>query len=332
MKGRQRLRILDVSAAIRFFLSRPTDLASGGRRWRRSADLIVVTGGAGYIGSHVVRALRTEGADVLVVDDLRTGYRESIGDARLLEVELAAAVVDWSSVEAVYHFAASTSVEESVRRPDYYRQNCFEDPKNFLEPAIQAGVKIIFSSTAAVYGEPERIPIREDDAKHPVNPYGENKLALENFLLASGSPCTVLRYFNAAGGAEDHRPETHLIPLLISSEGLFSVFGNDYPTEDGTCIRDYVHIDDLARAHLSALRVDGVFNLGSGNGYSVLEILTLAGREPRFEPRRAGDPARLIADIGRAHEILNWQPELGVDAMIESAREWRARNPNGYRG
>lgn len=297
----------------------------------KERHLIVVTGGAGYIGSYVVRALRDRGDEVLVVDDLRMGHREAVGDTRLLECDIATAKLDWRGVDAVFHFAASTSVEESVRKPDAYWRNNFEAAKHFLSGAIQGGVpRIVYSSTAAVYGEPERVPIRELDPTRPINPYGETKLELERYLLASGVSCAILRYFNAAGGAEDHSPETHLIPLLVSGQGPFSVYGSDYPTPDGTCVRDYIHVEDLARAHLLALGQIGIFNLGSGTGWSVLELVTRAGREPRFEARRPGDPPVLVADITRAQQELGWEPRLGIDDILESAREWRHRHPHGY--
>lgn len=274
--------------------------------------MIVVTGGAGYIGANVVRALAGE---VLIVDDLRTGHRDQIGGRAHLECDLAVASPDWSKVEAVIHMAAATSVEESTRRPDYYRLNNVEAPMKFLAPAVERGIPIVYSSTAAVYGEPERAPIPEEHPTRPINPYGATKLELEQWLIKKGR-CAVLRYFNAAGGLERHDPETHLIPRVLASKGPVPIYGRDYPTPDGTCVRDFVHVEDLARAHVLAIGRHGVWNLGSGKGTSVLEVVTQAGRIPRFEPRRAGDPAILVADISRARRELKWEPVRTLEEIL----------------
>lgn len=284
--------------------------------------MIVVTGGAGYIGSYVVSAFLAEGRQVLVVDDLRTGHADMLKRTPHLREDLAVAheLVDWNKAQGVIHLAAASQVAESFRRPDYYRQNNFEVAKIFLQEAVRNHVPIVYSSTAAVYGEPEQSPILETHPTVPLNPYGESKLLLETWLREHAEPCAVLRYFNAAGGLERHDPETHLIPLLRAGTGDFSVFGDDYPTPDGTCVRDFVHVEDLARAHVLALGKSGVWNLGSGEGTSVLELVRLAGRTPRVEGRRRGDPARLVADISRARAELGWEPRLGLVDMLRDHR------------
>jgi UDP-glucose 4-epimerase len=273
--------------------------------------MIVITGGAGYIGSYVARALR----DVFIVDDLRTGHRDALDGVPHRVADIAEARLDWSRVEAVVHLAASTSVEESVRKPDAYRANNVVAAQRFLAPALERKIPIVFSSTAAVYGEPERTPIPEEHPTRPINPYGATKLELERWLLERGR-CAVLRYFNAAGGNERHDPETHLIPRVRAGSGPFPIYGRDYPTPDGTCVRDFVHVEDLARAHVAAIGKHGVWNLGSGRGTSVLEVVTKAGRTPRFEPRRPGDPAILVADITRARRDLQWEPRRTLEEML----------------
>lgn len=284
--------------------------------------MIVVTGGAGYIGSYVTQAFLREGHEVLVVDDLRTGHLDVLERTPHVRADLAVASrsVDWTKAKGVVHLAAASIVSESFARPEYYRENNFEVAKRFLQPAIRHGVPIVYSSTAAVYGDPVTTPITEVHPTAPVNPYGESKLLLENWLREHAAPCAMLRYFNAAGGLERHDPETHLIPLLRSGSGEFSVFGNDYPTPDGTCIRDFIHVEDLARAHVLAMGKTGVWNLGSGTGTSVLELVRLAGRTPRFESRRQGDPAILVADITRARHDLGWEPRLKLTDILRDHR------------
>lgn len=281
--------------------------------------MIVVTGGAGYIGRYVVQALRAADQGVMIVDDLRTGHRDALDGIPHLLKDIATADLDWSDVTGVVHLAASSIVEESVRDPEKYRRNNLDAAICFLEPAVGRGIPIVLSSTAAVYGEPERVPIPEDHPTRPLNPYGETKLDLERWLLGRGR-AAVLRYFNAAGGFERHEPETHLIPRLLSTRGEFPIYGNDYPTPDGTCIRDFVHVEDLARAHVLALGRKGIWNLGSGTGHSVLDVVRKAGRTPRFEPRRPGDPAVLVADTTKAKRDLGWEPRLGLMEILATAR------------
>ena len=278
--------------------------------------MLVVSGGAGYIGSVVVRQLRAAGREVLVVDDLRGGHRDALDGVPHLVADVMEAELDWSAVEGVLHFAALIQVEESTRQPELYWRNNVEAAQRFLAPAVDRGLPIVFSSTAAVYGEPKTLPIPEDHPTVPVNPYGATKLAMEKWLRERGARAAVFRYFNAAGGNERHRPETHLIPRLLSATEPFPIYGRDYPTRDGTCVRDYIHVEDLARAHVMALGRTGTWNLGSGVGHTVLEVVTRAGKPHRFEPRRAGDAAELVADIARARRDLGWEPQLGLADIL----------------
>jgi UDP-glucose-4-epimerase GalE len=278
--------------------------------------MLVVTGGAGYIGSVVVRQLREAGRDVFVVDDLRGGHADALEGVPHVVADVLEARLDWEKVEGVLHFAALIQVEESTRRPELYRRNNVEAAQRFLGPAVERGLPIVFSSTAAVYGEPSAIPIPEDHPTAPVNPYGETKLAMEKWLRERGARAAVFRYFNAAGGNERHRPETHLIPRLLASTEPFPIYGNDYPTRDGTCVRDYIHVEDLARAHVMALGRTGTWNLGSGTGHTVLEVVRQAGKPHRFESRRAGDAAALVADISRARRELGWEPRLTLADIL----------------
>ena len=332
---------------------------------------VLVTGGAGYVGSISVEALVAAGHEVTVLDDLSKGHRAAVvagahliegsyGDPAGLRALLAA-----NPVDAVLHCAARSLVGESVADPAlYYRENV-AGGVTLLESLREAGVRrLVFSSTAAVYGVPESIPIREDAALAPINPYGETKRTFEGALRwyaeAYGLRSISLRYFNVAGASERngevHEPETHLIPnVLAAVEGRteLTVFGTDYPTPDGTCIRDYIHVEDLARAHLLALEAtapddartagaDGnaaalALNLGNGGGFSVREVLAAAesatGRPVphRVGPRRAGDPPVLVADAGRAREVLGWQPaHPDLAEIVASAWAWRSTHPAGY--
>lgn len=321
---------------------------------------ILVTGGAGYIGSHVVELLLREGYDVVVVDNLSQGHRAAVGaGAQLVEVDICAPDGVESTFrkfrfDAVMHLAGESIVQASTRDPGKSFYTNVAGGLNLLEKMARHGVsKMIFSSTASVYGEPKAALIPEDHPTEPVNPYGESKLMFERILCwyarAHGLRYISLRYFNAAGASaalgEDHRPETHLIPIVLKSAlsgEPVPVFGTDYPTRDGTCIRDYIHVTDIARAHLAALerletQTSGVYNLGNGDGFSVREVVNVAGnvtgRDIPMEvrPRRPGDPAVLVADASRARVELGWQPEIpGLEAIIASAWEWSRRHPRGY--
>lgn len=291
--------------------------------------MIVVTGGAGYIGRHICRAFGK--ADVVALDDLRNSSRAALGDIPLIRADLATAEVDWPKVRAVVHCAAYIDVAQSVREPGMYWRNNVAAPAAFFEKA--RGKDVVFSSTAAVYGEPESLPISEDNAKKPTNPYGRTKLAAEQMLKDYGVNLTVLRYFNAAGDDEDHRCESHLIPNIVRAaihDEPVRVFG------DGSAVRDFIHVDDLARAHVLALGKPGTFNLGSGRGWTVLEVIEMARRvtgrkiEVVFAPPRPGDPKALVADSSRAKRELGWEPRLGLEEMIESTYRWRLAHPDGY--
>jgi UDP-glucose 4-epimerase len=324
---------------------------------------ILVSGGAGYIGSHVAHTLKAAGFTPVVLDSLVKGNRwagEKSGPFRkgdIGDAEFVAAVCDEFKPVAALHFAAFIEVGESVEKPEMYFHNNRDKAKIFFETIAAKGVRhIVFSSTAAVYGEPAEMPIKEITAQQPINPYGQSKLEAEQAMRAvAGVTSVALRYFNVAGGApevglgETHVPETHLIPrLLLPLLGLtadilerlglksgFRIFGTDYPTPDGTAIRDYIHVLDLADAHVLALRyllgggATNIFNLGSGDGYSVNEIVAAARKvlarpdyAPGTAPRRAGDPPRLIADSTNARSVLGWTPKRGIEAMIASAAEW----------
>ncbi|MDQ2985538.1 MAG: UDP-glucose 4-epimerase GalE [Armatimonadota bacterium] len=322
---------------------------------------VVVTGGAGYIGSVVTELLLKEGYEVLVVDDLRTGHRGAVAEGAefekvsLLDMDALEAVLRASKADAVVHMAGETLVSESMTDPDkHYRVNLVGG-LNLLDAMRGAGIyKIVFSSTAAVYGQPEETPILEDAPKRPVNTYGESKLALEHAMSwyerAYGLQHVSLRYFNACGATEEHgefrAKETHIIPILLENAlGLrsgFKLFGSDYPTPDGTCVRDYIHVKDIAGAHLLALeRIEALprraFNLGNGEGYSNLQVveaarrITGAGIPADFAPRREGDPAVLVASSTRAREVLDWTPRYpDLDGMVADAWNWRRAHPNGY--
>ena len=325
---------------------------------------ILVCGGAGYIGSHAVHQLIARGEEVVLVDNLQTGHRGALHpQATFCEGDIRdAAALDRifteRSIEAVLHFAANSLVGESMEQPLLYFNNNVYGMQVLLEAMVRHGVdKIVFSSTAAVYGEPKRVPIREDDETNPTNAYGETKLTMEKMMKwvsrASGVRYVSLRYFNAAGAlpdgsiGEDHKTETHLIPLILQvptgRRDHITVYGDDYPTPDGTCLRDYIHVVDLADAHMRALdylRRGGesdIFNLGSGSGFSVKEMIAAAekatGKAIAVEigARRAGDPAQLIASSEKARTVLGWQPQFtDVEEVIGTAWRWHAAHPHGY--
>lgn len=324
---------------------------------------ILVAGGAGYIGSHMVVLLSRRGYDVIVADNLQTGHRQAVRGARQLYVgdlrdtAFLDRVFSENRVDGVINFAACSLVGESVKDPLKYYGNNVSGAISLLSAMRTHGVKnIVFSSTAATYGEPEKQPIEESDRTEPTNPYGATKLAIENMLKwcdkAYGIHYVALRYFNAAGSdpeagiGEDHNPETHLIPLVMKTalgqRDHIGIFGDHYPTADGTCIRDYIHVQDLTLAHLSALEYlekggsSDVFNLGSGTGYSVSEIIETArrvtGREIKavVEPPRPGDPSVLIASNQKAKMVLEWQPSRGLEQIISDAWAWHSGHPNGY--
>jgi UDP-glucose 4-epimerase len=323
---------------------------------------ILVTGGAGYIGSVTVERLQAAGESVVVLDALGRGHRQAVTretpfyQGRVGDRALIAKIAAEHKIESCVHFAALAYVGESVEQPEKYFENNVEQGIAFLGALLSAGVRrFVFSSTAATYGEPERVPIDEDCRKWPKNPYGWTKLMIEQVLesydTAHGLKFASLRYFNAAGATqrcgEHHDPETHLIPIVLAAAAGekpdVPVFGGDYPTPDGTAIRDYVHVADLADAHIRALehlREGGnseFLNLGTGDGYSVLEVIETARRVTaseiriRKEARRAGDPARLVADAAKARRLLGWTPKMSdLASIISSAWEWKKRNPRGY--
>ncbi len=326
--------------------------------------MILVTGGAGYIGSHCVRELLAQGFDVAVVDNLATGHRSAIDPrARFFEGDIRdKAFLDGVFAEikpeAVIHFAAFSLVGVSMQQPLAYYNNNVHGSEVLLTSMIENGInKIVFSSTAATYGEATCEQITEDCPTVPTNTYGETKLAIEKMMKwcdrAFGLKFTALRYFNVAGAdgsgeiGEDHSPETHLIPIILQvplgKREKLSIFGDDYDTPDGTCIRDYIHVSDLARAHILALKrllaggESDIFNLGSGSGFSVLEMLTAARKvtghpiPAEVSPRRAGDPARLVASSAKARAVLGWTPEFdSVEKIIEDAWRWHQSHPQGY--
>lgn len=315
---------------------------------------ILVIGGAGYIGSHMVRMLANQGYNPVVFDNLSKGHREAVanypfelgdlGDkARLTEV------FKKYGIEAVMHFAAFAEVGESVKEPSKYYHNNVAKVLDLLDALVENDIKyFVFSSTAATFGEPVRPKIDESHPQNPINPYGNTKLMVEKILAdfdtAYGLKATALRYFNASGAddsgeiGESHNPETHLIPIVLQAaagkRASIKMFGTDYPTPDGTCVRDYVHVNDLARAHILALEkmfkdnASERFNLGSGNGFSVAEIVKEAKRITGIDftvekaPRRDGDPAVLVADSAKAERILGWKPQYNLTRIIETAWNW----------
>lgn len=325
---------------------------------------VLVLGGAGYIGSHTVYALINQGYDVVIADNLETGYRSALHkDAKFYEGdirnrEFVDEVFDNEEIEAVIHFAANSLVGESMSKPLKYYDNNLCGTKVLLESMVAHGVnKIVFSSTAATYGEPKRVPIEETDPTEPANPYGETKLSMEKMFKwtgkAHGLTYVSLRYFNACGAHESgsigeaHNPETHLIPLILQvplgKREEVQIYGDDYDTPDGTCIRDYIHVMDLAQAHILAVEYlkkgneSDIFNLGNGTGFSVKEVIE-AAREvaghpipAKVAPRRAGDPARLIASSEKAKNVLGWKPQYAdLKTIISSAWNWHRSHPDGY--
>ena len=323
---------------------------------------ILVTGGAGYIGSHVVKELLHQNHKPIVFDNLQTGHRKATKKAPFIEGDLSdqeklRETFQANSIDAVMHFAADCSVGESVQNPVKYFNNNVKSGLKLIEMMEEFKVmKIVFSSSAAVYGEPKEIPISEEHPCAPTNPYGETKWIFEKVLQAfhDGSKLNFisLRYFNAAGAdpegksGEDHSPETHLIPLAIKAalEGTsIPVYGKDYHTPDGTCIRDYIHVIDLAHAHILALRkldqgkISGIYNLGNGNGYSVREVIEtvkkVTGRKVASvdSSRRPGDPARLVASSEKVRKDLGWTPRYpNLETIVETAWKWHRNHPKGY--
>lgn len=324
---------------------------------------ILITGGAGYIGSHTVKYFQEQNEEIIVVDNLQSGHIESIKVNNFYGIDIRDKeqlhkVFREHNIEAVIHFAANSLVGESMEKPyEYYHNNVY-GMLCFLGVMKENNVnKIVFSSTAAIYGEPNNIPILESDETNPTNTYGETKLAMEKMMKwfdnAYGIKYVSLRYFNAAGAhksgaiGEDHNPETHLIPLILQvpleKRDNIYMFGDDYPTQDGTCVRDYIHVMDLASAHYKALEYlrkgnsSDVFNLGNGNGYSVKEVIEAARKvtghpiPAEVKERRAGDPATLIASSDKAKNILGWKPKFdSLEKIIENVWNWHKRNPMGY--
>ncbi len=332
----------------------------------QSMKNILVTGGDGYIGSHVVEELQKCGYTPIVYDNFSTGHPAAVPETvQLIEgdihdVRFAKHIMEQYEIDAVIHFAASSLVGESMTNPSKYYFNNVEGTLHLLEAMRESGVdRIVFSSTAAVYGEPEQVPITEDSKLNPTNVYGRSKLMIEKMMadydMAYDMRYVALRYFNAAGASptldigEDHNPESHLIPLILkTAQGVrqqVAIFGTDYPTADGTCIRDYIHVCDLARAHVLAVEhllkggTSRVYNLGSENGFSVRQMMDSAKKITGVdftvveEDRRAGDPAVLIASSNKIREELGWVPQhSSVDEVISTAWRWHQAHPHGYEG
>ena len=320
---------------------------------------IFVAGGAGYIGSCTTEYLLDKGHEVAVYDSLIRGHRAAVDNRAkfyqgdLEDMEFLTKTMQDFKPDYALHFAAFIEVGESMKDPGMFFHNNVGNAINLAEASAKTGVrKLVFSSTAATYGMPEHIPMTEDEPTLPINPYGESKLMFEKILgwykSIYGMDYTALRYFNACGATkihgEDHHPETHLIPLVLqAASGVrksISVFGTDYDTPDGTCVRDYVHVLDLAQAHLLALEQPGssIYNLGSGNGHSVKAVIDTVKRVTgkdfpvEYAPRRLGDPARLISDSTKARTLLGWKPAYeDLGEIVRSAWEWRLANPNGYK-
>ena len=326
---------------------------------------ILVLGGAGYIGSHTVYELIDAGNEVVIIDNLETGHREAVhpqarfyqGDLRNREF-VDSVLEQEKNIDAVIHFAANSLVGESMVNPLKYYDNNLCGTKVLLESMVAHGLdKIVFSSTAATYGEPEKIPIEETDRTEPTNTYGETKLSMEKMFkwtgLAHGLRFVSLRYFNACGAhvsgriGEAHDPESHLIPLILQvpngQREAISIFGDDYDTKDGTCVRDYIHVTDLAQAHILAVDYlmkggkSDIFNLGNGVGFTVREVVETARKvtgdpiKAVISPRRAGDPARLIASSEKAKRVLGWKPEhADLEEIIATAWNWHRNHPHGY--
>lgn len=325
---------------------------------------ILVLGGAGYIGSHTVYELIDAGRDVVIADNLETGHIEAVhpkakfyqGDIR--DRAFVDSIFESESIDGVIHFAANSLVGESMTNPLKYYDNNLCGTKVLLESMVAHGIdKIVFSSTAATYGEPERVPILETDKTEPTNCYGETKLSMEKMFKwvgkAHGLRFVSLRYFNACGAhvsgkiGEAHNPESHLIPLILQvpngQREYISIFGDDYDTKDGTCIRDYIHVTDLAQAHILAMGYlmsggeSNIFNLGNGVGFTVKEVIDTARKvtghpiPAKITPRRAGDPAQLIASSEKAKTILGWHPEhADLEEIIATAWNWHKNHPHGF--
>ena len=326
--------------------------------------MILVCGGAGYIGSHAVRQLIDKGEEVIIVDNLETGHEDAIHPkAKFYKVDIRDEkslnkVFEENKIDEVIHFAANSLVGESMTNPLKYFNNNVHGTEVLLKVMVAHDVnKIVFSSTAATYGEPKNIPILESDETNPTNAYGETKLCMEKMMKwadkAHGVKYISLRYFNVAGAhvsgeiGEDHNPETHLIPLILQvplgKREFISIFGDDYETHDGTCIRDYIHVTDLADAHILAVHKlregseSNIYNLGSGNGFTVKEMIEAARKVTEHEipakvcERRAGDPAKLVASSEKARCELGWNPKYeNVEDMISSAWNWHKNHPNGF--
>ena len=325
---------------------------------------ILVLGGAGYIGSHAVYELIDAGRDVVVADNLVTGHRQAVHPkARFYQLDVRRreevdALFEKEHIEGVIHFAAFSLVGESMSHPLKYYENNLYGATVLLQSMVAHGIdKIVFSSTAATYGEPERVPILESDRTSPTNCYGETKLAMEREMfwtgVAHGLRYVALRYFNACGAhmsgeiGEAHNPETHLIPLILQvpngKREKIAIYGDDYPTSDGTCVRDYIHVTDLSQAHILAMDylMNGgesqVFNLGNGVGFTVKEVIDVARKvtghpiPAEIVPRRAGDPARLVASSEKAKSVLGWKPQYAdLETIVSSAWKWHKSHPNGY--
>lgn len=326
---------------------------------------VLVLGGAGYIGSHTAYELIDKGEDVVIADNLLTGHQEAVhpkarfykGDIR--DKEFLDNLFKQEKIDAVIHFAANSLVGESMTDPLKYYDNNLYGTMVLLKSMVENNVgKIVFSSTAATYGEPERIPILESDKTEPTNTYGETKLSMEKMFKwvskAHGVRYVSLRYFNACGAhisgkiGEDHNPESHLIPLILQvpngKREAVSIFGDDYETKDGTCIRDYIHVTDLAQAHILAVKYlnegneSNIFNLGNGVGFSVKEVIETARKVTGhpipavLSPRRAGDPAQLIASSEKAKSVLDWKPEHAeLEEIIATAWKWHKNHPEGFK-
>ena len=324
---------------------------------------ILVVGGAGYIGSHMCKHLAKHGYLPIVLDNLSRGHEKAVKwgpffEGSISDRNILKRVFSENRIDAVMHYAAYCYVEESVTDPSMYYQNNLADTICLLSEMVEAEIKkIVFSSSCAVYGEPEEIPITENHPQNPVNPYGRTKYmveqVLDDFKYAYGVEFVSLRYFNAAGAdpegelGEDHNPETHLIPLTIQAAAgkreEIRIYGNDYPTRDGTCIRDYIHVEDLAESHLSALKRllsgkgGGTYNLGNGQGYSVREVIDITRRitgkpiKDRAVDRRDGDPAVLVGSSDKAAHELDWNPRFpDLESIVETAWHWHQTHPNGY--
>ncbi len=323
---------------------------------------VLVVGGAGYIGSHMVKVLLEQGHEPVTLDSLVTGHRDAVPEGEFFKVDLEDREALWRVIglrdfDAVMHFASFIQVGESVKKPELYYRNNFANTLNLLDAMVQAGAKrLVFSSTAAIFGEPDYVPLDENHPQRPMNPYGVSKQmverALQDYDRAYGLKAICLRYFNAAGAHPDgsigerHELETHLIPLLLQAASgrreSVSVFGRDYDTPDGTCIRDYIHVVDLCQAHLLALErlvcggESAAFNLGNGNGFSVLEVINAVERVTGGKialvdaPRREGDPARLVADSRLIRETLGWTPRYAdLDTIVAHAWGWEQKQDGG---